>query len=198
MIGREREETDVIGREREETNVIGREREETNVIGRDRVLKVIARRGKHDYLVWHHVARQRTFSEIIRKNVKWAQALRAARLMFLVVVTAYALWYRAMCVDIEVEAASHDAAAAGGLDGLEAAAEAAAKAAEEAAEAVDGATGVGAGFDDRADAIQVQAKLAAARAAAKAAAAKAAAMKPSPLTMLAGVVSSIHYMQHHV
>ena len=153
----------------------------------------MARRGKHDYIVWHHVAKQRTLIETIRKNVKWSQAGRAVRLVFIVVVTAYALWYRAMCVDVSDAAAAAEAASGGLIDRLEAAAVAAEAAAAAAAAdgSVDGATGVGAGFDDRADATEAAKKAEAARlstlakaARARAAAAAAAAAKPSPLTML--------------
>lgn len=135
-------------------------------------LKLVARRGKHDYLVWHHAAHRRTFGEVLARNVKWSKVLRAARYFFLVIVAAYTLWFRAVCVDVD---AIHDAA--GGTDALE---EEAAEAGAAAAAAMGGTTGVGAGFDDRADSIEAAAKATAARAAARA----AAKMKPPPLTML--------------
>ena len=104
-------------------------------------LRLIARRGKHDYLVWHHAAQRRGLVAELRKNVKWSAVLRAARYFFLVIVAAYVLWFRAMCGDDDDEVRGGDAmyvedAAAAGSEGL---LEAQAAAAAEAA-AVGGAT----------------------------------------------------------
>lgn len=133
--------------------------------------RVVARRGKHDYLVWHHAAKRRGVVETVAKTIEWAAAFRALRYAFMVAVAAYALWYRAMCVDVEGFVVEH----------LDVAAEVAA--AQAAAQAV-GPTGVGAGFDDRAEALEAAARSAAARKAAKAARDAARGSQPSPLTAL--------------
>jgi len=102
--------------------------------------------------------------------------LRAARYLFLAVVAAYVLWFRAMCVDEE------GGGGGGGGGGDTVGVEGGTAGVKDEAEAEEGATGVGAGFDDRAAGIEASSKAAAARVAARTAA-KAAARLP-PLTML--------------
>jgi hypothetical protein len=132
--------------------------------------KLIVRRGKHEYLVWHHVARKKT----VLDDISWATVFRTARYFLMFIIAGYALWFRTYC----------HAEALG-----EVAAETAAAVAAEAAEAaglglgVDagegGATGVGAGFDER-----VEAPGDAGFAAAAQAQAQAAAALKQPLMLL--------------
>lgn len=65
-------------------------------------LRVVARRGKHAFTIWHHNATPRTYLQIAIASVEWMSVFKSARFMFVFVVAVYGVWYNKFCAEDEV------------------------------------------------------------------------------------------------